>query len=58
MTTKIFNPMTQYFIENGDTLELWWKDEVVQCWTVSAVPVDPPPIGSGIGLLLTLTHAE
>ena len=44
-----------YFVENGYTLELWWKSTLVHSWSV-----DAPTIGVGqpMGLLLTLTYAS
>ena len=48
-------PAVNYFVENGNTLELWWKEVVVQDWTVTP---EAPPVGSPLGLLLVLTHSE
>ena len=42
------------FVDNGNTLELWWKSTIVQTWTVSPTP---PASGSPIGLLLALTYS-
>ena len=42
-----------YFVENGNTLELWWKGLLVHSWTY--IPA-APPVGSPMGLLLTLTY--
>lgn len=41
-----------YFVENGDTLELWWNGSLVQSWTVTP----PATSGTPIGLLLVLTR--
>lgn len=51
-------PAQARFKENGNDLELYWKDQLVQVWTYVPVDVGPPPTGSAIGLLLTLTHAN
>jgi len=40
-----------YFVENGDTLELWFHDQLVDSWAVVL------PTGRPIGLLLSLTYA-
>jgi len=41
------------FIEDGNTLELWYKSNLVQSWTVDGSGTQT---GTPIGLLLALTH--
>ena len=60
-----FNPFTKklditgigvkdaYFLENGNTLELWWNGSLVHSWTV----VPAGNVGKPMGLLLSLTYA-
>ena len=45
--------LTSKFVDNGDTLELWWNGMLVESWTHTIV------VGTGnpIGLLLSLTYS-
>lgn len=42
-----------YFVENGNTLELWWNNCLVQSWTATI----EQEAGSPFGLLLAITNA-
>lgn len=44
-----------YFKENGYTVELWYRDVLVQSWTTSEPTTG---VGQPMGLLLTLTYAS
>jgi hypothetical protein len=45
---------SKYFVENGNTLELWWKGVKVQQWTYTAAPpVAGSPFGAWLGLWRT-----
>lgn len=48
-----YNGGTVYFVENGNTLELWWNGSLVHSWTVV-----PAMVGKPVGLLLSLTYAS
>jgi hypothetical protein len=59
----VFNPFTGefdaaglYFKENGYTLELWYKGNKVQDWTVAAPTSATIVTGNPIGLLISLTY--
>jgi hypothetical protein len=45
--------ITDRFVENGNTLELWWNGSLVHSWTV----VPAGNVGKPMGLLLSLTYA-
>jgi len=63
MANLEYNPITgkldlvseTYFVENGDTIELWWNGSIVQSWT-KALPTGGA--GVPIGLLLSLTYSS
>jgi len=48
-----FDAVNPYFKENGATLELWYKENLVHSWTIE---VTAPVTGNPIGLLLALTY--
>jgi len=55
-TSKLDLVNKEYFVENGNVLELWWNGTMVQSWTVTPAVVDTT--GQPMGLLLTLTYAS
>ena len=42
-----------YFLENGNTLELYWKSQKVQSWTYVPPTLTGQPFGAWLGLWRT-----